>query len=145
MRPGDTASGRSFSTGVVPCDGTGRCVRVRPAVIQLTNDAWEPGSDEAQAAAVEWGRDKARFWLGALDRHLLGGDKKFLCGNELTIADYFGAGILSIGEVTHCDFAQYPNVARWYASMKSRPNWAKANEAFTGMVASTKDASFVTV
>lgn len=102
-------------------------------------------SDEAQAAVVEWGRDKAKFWLAALDRHLLGGDKKFLCGNELTIADYLGAGILSIGEVTHCDLAQYPNVARWYASMKARPNWAKANEAFYGMVAANKEASFVTV
>ncbi len=102
-------------------------------------------SDEAQAAVVEWGRDKAKFWLAGLDRHLLGGDKKFLCGNELTIADYLGAGILSIGEVTHCDLAQYPNVARWYASMKARPNWAKANEAFYGMVAANKEASFVTV
>ena len=80
-----------------------------------------------------------------LIEHLLGSQKKYLCGNELTIADYLGAGILSIGEVTHCDFVQYPNVARWYASMKARPNWAKANEAFYGMVASTKEASFVTV
>jgi glutathione S-transferase len=102
-------------------------------------------SDEAQAAVVEWGRDKARFWLGALDRHLLGNRNKYLCGSELTIADYLGAGIVSIGEVTHCDFGQYPNVARWYASMKSRPNWAKANEAFYGMVAAAREASFVTV
>ena len=100
-------------------------------------------SDEAQASAIEWGRDKAKFWLGALDRHLLGSQKKFLCGNKLTIADYLGAGIISIGEVTHCDFAQFPNVARWYASMKARPNWTKANEAFYGMVAAAKDASFV--
>jgi glutathione S-transferase len=102
-------------------------------------------SEEAQAGAVEWGRDKAKFWLGALDRHLLGSQKKFLCGNELTIADCLGAGIISIGEVTHCDFKEYPNVARWYASMKARPNWAKANEAFYGMVAAAKDASFVTL
>ena len=27
-------------------------------------------SDEAQAAAVEWGRQKAQFWLGALDQRL---------------------------------------------------------------------------
>jgi glutathione S-transferase len=100
-------------------------------------------SDEAQASAIEWGRDKAKFWLGALDRHLLGSQKKFLCGNNLTIADYLGAGILSIGEVTHCNFAQFPNVARWYASMKARPNWTKANEAFYGMVDAAKDASFV--
>ena len=102
-------------------------------------------SDEAQAGVVEWGRDKAKFWLGALDCHLLGAQKKFLCGDELTIADYLGAGILSIGEVTHCNFAQFPNVARWYASMKARANWSKANEAFYGMVAAAKDASFVTL
>ena len=102
-------------------------------------------SDEAQAAAVEWGRQKANFWLSALDQHLLGSHRKFLCGNELTIADYLGAGIISLGEVTHCDFAQFPNVARWYASMKARPNWAKANEAFYGMVKAKKDVAFVTI
>ena len=45
----------------------------------------------------------------------------------------------------HCNFSQFLNVARWYASMKSRPNWAKANEAFHGMVATTKQAAFVTI
>ena len=102
-------------------------------------------SDEVQAAAVEWGRQKAKFWLGALDQHLLGSHKKYLCGNELTIADYLGAGIISLGEVTHCDFTQFPNVARWYASRKARPNWAKANEAFYGMVNAKKDVAFVTI
>ena len=102
-------------------------------------------SESVQAGTIEWGKDKAKFWLGALDRHLLGDRKKFLCGDELSIADYLGAGILSIGEVTHCGFAQYPNVQRWYGAMKARPNWAKANEAFNGMVAAYKEASFVTV
>ena len=102
-------------------------------------------SDEAQAAVVEWGRDKAKFWLAALDRHLLGGDKKFLCGNELTIADYLGAGILSIGEVTHCDLAQYPNVARWYASMKARPNWQATNGAIQGWADMARGPAYITV
>ena len=102
-------------------------------------------SDEAQSAAVEWGKDKAKFWLDALDKHLLGSHKKYLCGNELTIADYLGAGIISLSEITHCDFEPYPNVERWYASMKARPNWAKANEAFYGMVAAKREALFVTV
>ena len=102
-------------------------------------------SDEAQAAAVEWGREKTNFWLSALDRQLLGSQKKYLCGNELTIADYLGAGIISLAEVTHCDLANFPNVARWYASMKARPNWAKANEAFYGMVNAKKEVAFVTI
>jgi glutathione S-transferase len=50
-----------------------------------------------------------------------------------------------LGEVTHSDFTQYPNVARWYASMKALPNWAKASEAFYGMVNAKKDAAFVTI
>ncbi len=102
-------------------------------------------SDEAHAGAVEWGKQKACFWLGALDQQLLGSRKKYLCGDELTIADYFGAGILSLAEVVHCDLSPYPNVARWYASMQARPNWAKANEAFYGMVAATREASFITI
>ena len=102
-------------------------------------------SDEAQISAVEWGRQKACFWLGALDEQLLGGQRKYLCGDELTIADYLGAGIMSLAEVVHCDFSRFPNVARWYDSMKSRPNWAKANEAFYGMVAAMREASFITI
>ena len=101
-------------------------------------------TDHSVAAVRAFNRFYTRK-LGALDQHLLGGERKFLCGNELTIADYLGAGILSIGEVTHCEFAQYPNVARWYATMKARPNWAKANETFYGMVSAYKEASFVTV
>jgi glutathione S-transferase len=102
-------------------------------------------SDEAQADAVETGREKAKSWLRVLDRHLLGSGRKYLCGDEITIADYFGAGILSLGEIVHCDLAAFPNVARWYAAMKARPNWAKANEAFTGLVGALKDKSFVHV
>ena len=54
--------------------------------------------------------------------------------------------MVSLTEVIHCHLDEhYPNLARWYAAMKARPNWAKANEAFNGMVASTKEATFVTV
>jgi len=102
-------------------------------------------SDEANAGAIEWGREKARSWLQILDQHLLGSGKKYLCGDEITIADYFGAGLVSIGEYVRCDLSKFPNVARWYAAMKARPNWAKSNEVFNGMVGALKDKSFVAV
>ena len=102
-------------------------------------------SDEANAGAVQWGKEKTKFWLQVLDRHLLGSGKKYLCGDEITIADYFGAAMLSIGEIIHCDFSKYPNLARWYGAMKARPNWAKANEVFYGMVGAFKDKTFETV
>lgn len=102
-------------------------------------------SDEAQAGAVDWGRQKAGHWLGILDQHLLGKDRKYLCGSKMTIADYLGAGIMSLAEIIHCDLAKYPNIARWYAAMKSGPNWARANEVFYGMVGSLKEQRFETV
>ena len=53
--------------------------------------------------------------------------------------------MISLGEVIHCDFSRYPNLARWYDAMKARPSWAKANEAFYGMVGAFKDKDFVAV
>jgi len=102
-------------------------------------------SDEAHEGTVQWGKEKAKFWLSVLDQHLLGSGKKFLCGDEITIADYFGATMVSIGEIVRCDLARYPNLARWYAAMKARPNWAKTNEVFYGMVGALKDKKFEAV
>jgi len=102
-------------------------------------------SDEAHAGAVQWGKEKAGFWFNVLDRHLLGSGRKYLCGDDITIADYLGAGMVSIGELIHCDFSRYPNLARWYDAMKARPNWAKVNETFYGFVGSLKDKTFEVV
>jgi len=102
-------------------------------------------TDEAHAGTIQWGQDKAKFWFRVLDQHLLGSGRKYLCGDDITIADYLGAGMVSIGELIHCDFSQYPNLARWYGAMKARPNWAKVNETFYGFVGSLKDKTFEVV
>jgi len=102
-------------------------------------------SEEAHEGAVDWGRQKAKAWFGILDRHFLGSGKPYLCGAEITLADYLGAGMVSLAELIHCDLTQFPNLARWYAAMQARPNWAKANEAFIGMVGAFKEQRFETV
>ena len=102
-------------------------------------------SDEAHAGTVEWGKEKSKFWLHVLDERLLGAGKKYLCGDEITIADYLGAGMVSLMEAISCNFGAYPNLARWFNTMKSRPNWAKANEVFYGMAGSFKGKEFETV
>lgn len=86
-------------------------------------------SDEVHNATIEWGRIKACGWLGVLDQSIIGSNK-YLCGNELTIADYFGVAILTAGEVIHLDYSKYPNVERFIATMKARPNWEKVNAPF---------------
>ena len=99
-------------------------------------------SDEAQAATIEMGQQNAKRWLKILNDHWIGPSKPYLCGNEVTIADYFGAGLVTLGEVIRVDFSAYPNVQRWLANMKKLPNWGKVNEAFYGLVEAVKGQPF---
>lgn len=97
-----------------------------------------------QAGTVAWGCDKSKAWLQLLNDHWLG-SKPYLCGSDITIADYFGFALTTAGELIHCDFAGYPNVARWLAALKKRPSYATVYEVFNGFVGSTKDQTFARV
>jgi glutathione S-transferase len=101
-------------------------------------------SDEQQSGVVSWGRDKAKGWLKVLDENLIGRNA-YLCGNEITIADYLGAAYVTAGEIVGCNFSAYPNVSRWLASMKARPNWERVNKPFNDLVASVKGGAFVAI
>ena len=97
----------------------------------------------AQAAHLQWGCEKARRWLTILDRDMLGA-KTYLCGQQLTIADYFGVAMITLGEVPRFDYSKWKNLSRWIATMKARPTWTKVNESFYAhFVAPYKDAPFV--
>ncbi|MFN3659192.1 MAG: glutathione S-transferase family protein [Pseudolabrys sp.] len=102
-------------------------------------------SDEAQAATLELGQQNAKRWLKVLDEYWLGPDKKYLCGNEITIADYFGACLVSLGEIVGVDFKPYPNVKRWLDTVAKLPSWPKVNEAFYGLRDAVKEQKFVTL
>jgi glutathione S-transferase len=102
-------------------------------------------SDEAQTATLEMGRDNAKRWLALLNDHWIGPNKPYLCGNEITIADYFASGIVTLGEAIGIDFSPYPNVKRWLDNMKRLPSWPKVNEVFYGLVDAVKGQKFVTL
>jgi glutathione S-transferase len=99
---------------------------------------------EAQKVTVEWGRDKSEQWLQVLNEHVLGGNK-YLCGDAITIADYFGAEILAAGDLIGVSYKRYPNVDRWMKTMRALPGWKRTNEATDGFAASLKDKKFVTI
>ena len=100
-------------------------------------------SDEGHAAAIEWGQKGAQRWLQVLDQHWLGQGKAYLCGDSITLADYLGSGIVSIGELVGCDFADYPNIRAWLGRMRKLPHWGEVNAAFEGIVAGNKGKDFV--
>ena len=87
-------------------------------------------TEEVNRATVEWGREKSRFWLQVLDQQWLGTGNRYLCGDEVTIADYFAIGPLMVGELVGVDYDRYPNVARWLRTMKALPSWDKVHAPF---------------
>ena len=102
-------------------------------------------SDEAQAATLEFGKENAKRWFKILNDHWIGPKKTYLCGDQITIADYFGAGIVTLGEIIGVDYAPYPNVKRWLDTMKALPNWDRINEAFYSLRDAVKGQAFVTL
>ena len=94
-----------------------------------------------QAGVVAWGREKAQAALGVLDAHILGA-ADYVANNRISIADYFGSGIVGAGALIGCTFEAYPNVRRWLGAMASLANWARTHEVMHGFAASLKDRTF---
>jgi len=103
-----------------------------------------PG-DGVQAATLDWGKQKSQSWLRILDEKLLGPDRRYLCGDRITLADYMGAEMIALGGVIGCRYSAYPNIERWLATMKSLKSWPKVHEAIDGFAGSLKDQAFVAI
>jgi glutathione S-transferase len=89
-------------------------------------------SEEANRVTIEWGREQSNRWLAVLDHHVLGPERTYVVADRLTIADYYGASIVSLGELIGFSLAQYPNVRRWYRAITTDPSWAAINTSFLG-------------
>lgn len=95
-------------------------------------------SEEAQRATLAWAKERAAAWMQVLDSHMLGSGNAYLCGAEITIADYYAAPFVALAEAVGSDLAAYPNVKRWLGRMKQLKSWAKVNEVISGYAASLK-------
>lgn len=98
-------------------------------------------TDETHTNTVAWGKDKSKHWFAILDMNIIG-KNQYTCGDQITIADYFGACIVTAGELIGCTFEGFPNVQRWLGNVKKLPTWASTNEVMYGFAASMKDKSF---
>ena len=99
----------------------------------------------AQTLLLTAGQAGSRRLLGILNDHMLGASHPFLCGDSLSIADYFASGILSLAELIGCSFSAWPNVQRWYQRMQELPNWKSANAALYAWADFTKGRDYVRV
>lgn len=100
-------------------------------------------SEAVQEGTVRWGQARVRVGLAYLDSVLA--QRTWLAGEQRSIADYFGAGMLSAGELIRVDLSGYPNLQRWYESMRALPSWPKVSEALEGFKTMLKDMQFVSI
>ena len=63
-------------------------------------------SDEVQSGTIDWGKDKAKKSLQVLNDHWIGPDNPFLCGEEITIADFLAVGFLTQSRDVLASFRQ---------------------------------------
>ena len=100
-------------------------------------------TEEQQQGTVAWGQAKSKTWLAILDKGLLG-QNDYVANNRISIADYFGASLVTAGELVGCTFEAYPNVRAWLGRMKKLTSWAKVNEVMYGFAASLREQKFQT-
>ena len=84
----------------------------------------------SQQATLEWARPRTVRLLDILDEFIVGPQRTFLLGERISLADYLGLGILTVGEAAKLDYTRWPNVSRWLATMKARPSFARTHDAF---------------
>jgi glutathione S-transferase len=101
-------------------------------------------TDDAHRLTIEWGQQKSQQWFKILNDDIIG-KRNYVCGDTITIADYFGVCLVTAGELTRCDYSKYPNVNRWIGTMKQLKSWAKVSEVVYGFAGSLKGQSFVTI
>jgi len=80
--------------------------------------------------------------LTVLDRHMLG-EAPYVCGADVSLADYLGAVYVGLGVAAGFDLAPWPNVAAWLARMGRRSAWDEANAAFAGFLASRRQLAAI--
>ena len=98
------------------------------------NHAWDDPATQAATGArgLDWGRR----YLDVLDGHML--REAYVCGPDLTLADYLGSSYVGLSEAVGFDLSPWPRVAGWMARMRAHPAWDETYAAFYGMLAAMK-------
>jgi len=82
------------------------------------------GLGDPDSAEVARGETEFHKFAPVLNAHLKG--RKWLLGNDLTIADFAVGAPLAMAEPARLPLANYPEIPRWYASLAALPGWKKA-------------------
>lgn len=104
----------------------------------LPQMAWMAETTKAEMAAI--GAHGSQRYLSVLNRQLAD-HGPYVCGNEVSIADYVGLAKVTLADFVAFDFSPYPAVQAWIDRMQGRKGWAAAYVGFTGMLAASRSAA----
>lgn len=88
---------------------------------------------ELAQGLMAYGAEHAPRWLEVLDRHMLAG-RPYVCGDQISLADYLGLSFCLLGELVAFDFSPYPNIVAWIGRMKARQSFAPTYATFHQLV-----------
>lgn len=78
----------------------------------------------APTSEPHWENAELHRWLTFLDSHL--GRQNFLVENELTIADFAVAGMMTYFRFAKFPFDQFPAMSAWYENIEKLEAWKKS-------------------
>ena len=90
----------------------------------MVHHKWLKPEAERIPDVLEDGRERAETCLAALESNLQ--DKRYLIGEELTVADIMMGYSLLLARRLEVLDERYPAVCRYYARLEERPGFAKA-------------------
>ena len=124
--------------------GTGNPTPVLNGAVRPGDNPWTCSivALNPDTGTLAWGKERAQGWFKILNDSWLGPNKQYLCGDQITIADYFGVCLVTMGEVIGSQLSAYPNVERWVNNMRKLESWKGINEAHYGFVNAVKDKPF---
>ena len=82
------------------------------------------GGGDPSPAEVARGENEFHRFGGVLDGCLKG--RKWLTGNDLTVADYSVGAWMAVAQLARYPLARYTEINRWYSALSSQPGWKEA-------------------
>jgi glutathione S-transferase len=82
------------------------------------------GGGDPDPAEVTRGESEFHRFAGVLDGSLK--VRKWLTGNDLTIADYSVGAWMTVAQLAQYPLAKYTEINRWYTALSSQPGWKEA-------------------
>lgn len=109
-----------------------------PQLLERYHLSCEAGTEEL----VEKGLAQASELLETIENFYLG-EKPFLCGSELTIADSYVATILCQAECVEFDFTLWPRLSEWLVRVKGQEHWSEVHSMLTDFAQKIKKVSSI--